>query len=497
MQKLAAWSFYRSDYSNVSICIIISFNLEYYISNKFIDLVRDACFTAFIDLSLETMKKKFLFLSVFIALVSIISVSLLLISCLRTQEKPDITSGPSLEETAESQAETADSTDETTATEPEETTQNTGFDLDKLKDMEDSFTVTDAFPGISFERPLEFQNADDGSGRVFIVEQGGRIFIIDSTAGSTADGTAKLFLDIRDRADDSSNEKGLLGLAFHPDFKNNGQFLVNYTTSDSTVVSRFDIDKNDPDKADPASEEIIITFKQPYANHNGGKLAFGPDDGYLYISTGDGGGAGDPHGNGQSLKTFLGKILRIDIDKSADGLAYSIPSDNPFKDNSEGFLEEIYAYGLRNPWRFSFDSVTGTLWAADVGQDKIEEIDIIQKGKNYGWNIMEGSYCYEPPSGCNPEGLELPVYEYQHPLGESITGGYVYHGKDLPVLDGIYIYGDFITGYIWGLAYIEGEEARNFTLARTDLNISSFGTDEGRELYFTAFDGRIYKLALP
>jgi glucose/arabinose dehydrogenase len=418
---------------------------------------------------------------------------LFLASCSRIQEKPVIATGLSSEETSANQESTDASTNKTSVTGSGETIKSTGLDLKKLQGLENSFTVTNAFPNISLKRPLEFQNAGDGSGRIFIVEQGGKIFIVDNQN----DSKAELFLDISDRVDDSANEKGLLGLAFHPDFKVNGQFFVNYTTGNSTVVSRFTIAKDDPNTSDSGSEEIIITFKQPYANHNGGKLAFGPDDGYLYVSVGDGGGAGDPQKNGQNLKTILGKILRIDVDSKDSGLSYSIPSDNPFKGNKEGYREEIYAYGLRNPWRFSFDSVTGKLWAADVGQDKIEEIDIIQKGKNYGWNIMEGSYCYEPPSGCNPEGLEFPIYEYQHSLGESITGGYVYHGKTLSLLQDVYIYADFITGYIWGLAYIEGQGVWNFTLAKTDLNISSFGIDKDQELYFTAFDGKIYKLAVP
>ncbi|MBM3714104.1 MAG: PQQ-dependent sugar dehydrogenase, partial [Actinobacteria bacterium] len=305
-----------------------------------------------------------------------------------------------------------------------------------------------------------------------------------------------LFLDISNQIDDISNEKGLLGIAFHPDFKDNGKFFVNYTTKNNTVVSSFTISKDNPDIADSKSEEIIITFKQPYSNHNGGKLVFGPEDGYLYIGTGDGGGMGDPDKNAQNLKTLLGKILRIDVDSKDKGLNYSIPPDNPFKGSAQGYCEEIFAYGLRNPWRFSFDPVTNKLWVADVGQDKVEEIDIVQKGKNYGWNIMEGSYCYKPPSGCNPEGLELPVYEYQHPLGESIIGGYVYHGKAIPELEGVYIYADFITGYIWGLAYFEGQAPQNFTLTKTDLNISSFGLNQNQELYLTAFDGKIYRLQL-
>jgi glucose/arabinose dehydrogenase len=434
------------------------------------------------------MKEKFILLLLTVSLIL-----LLLTSCSRIQEKPVITTGLSLEGTTVNQESSSVLTDKASAIGSKETAKITQQNLQDLQRLENNLTVADAFPGISFKRPLEFQNASDGSKRIFIVEQGGKILIIDSQVKNKTE----LFLDISDRIDDSSNEKGLLGLAFHPDFKNNGQFFVNYTTKDSTVISRFTIARDNPNSADPGSEEIVITFKQPYANHNGGKLVFGPDDGYLYIATGDGGGAGDPQKNGQNLKTLLGKILRINVDSKEAGLGYSIPSDNPFKGNKENYREEIYAYGLRNPWRFSFDTVTGKLWAADVGQDKTEEIDIIQKGKNYGWNIMEGSYCYDPPTGCNSEGLELPIYEYQHPLGESITGGYVYYGKTLYLLQGIYVYADFVTGYIWGLAYIEGQAVQNFTLIKTNFNISSFGTDEDQELYFTAFDGKIYKLVIP
>src|SRR5450830_571583 len=242
------------------------------------------------------MKKKYLFLT-----VSILLILLFLMSCSRIQEKPVITAGLSLGETSASQESITASTDETSLTGSEETIKSTGLNLKKLQGLENSFTVTNAFPNISFKRPLEFQNAGDGSGRIFIVEQGGKIFVIDSQK----DSKAELFLDISDRVDDSGNEKGLLGLAFHPNFKDNGQFFVNYTTRNSTVVSSFTIAKDNPNTADSKSEEIIITFKQPYANHNGGKLAFGPDDGYLYIAAGDGGGEGDPQKNGQNLKTLL------------------------------------------------------------------------------------------------------------------------------------------------------------------------------------------------
>jgi glucose/arabinose dehydrogenase len=362
-------------------------------------------------------------------------------------------------------------------------------DLEKLAGMEGDFQAVNAFPGLSFQRPLGFHVPGDSSGRIFIVEQAGKILTIYPDGGSS------LFLDIRDRVDDGGNEMGLLGLAFHPGFSENGLFYLNYTGPEGTVISEYNISSKDPEKADPESEEILLTFSQPYSNHNGGQLAFGPD-GYLYIGTGDGGSAGDPGGNGQNRTTLLGNILRIDIDGNQDGLAYSIPGDNPFIGNDQGFRQEIFAYGLRNPWRFSFDTANGRLWAADVGQDQIEEIDIIEKGKNYGWNIMEGSQCYEPPSDCDTRGLVLPVYEYDHSRGSSVTGGYVYHGESLPMLEGIYVYADFVSGNIWGLAYTPQETARNFILAETGLNISSFGLDADGELYFTAFDGNIYQLSV-
>jgi glucose/arabinose dehydrogenase len=360
------------------------------------------------------------------------------------------------------------------------------------QDAENSFWVKEAFEGIEFDRPLDIQNAGDESGRIFIVEQRGRIYFVDIHNPSEA----RLFLNIEDRVDDGANEMGLLGLAFHPDFSANGYFYVNYTDNKGTVVSRFDLSSIDPNQADPDSEYLIMAFDQPYSNHNGGQIAFGPDDGYLYIATGDGGSSGDPQNNSQNRQTLLGKILRIDIDRQEEGLPYAIPPDNPFKENIQGYREEIYAYGLRNPWRFSFDPKTSRLWAADVGQNKIEEINIVEKGKNYGWNIMEGSLCFNPPSGCDTSGLELPIFEYEHPIGRSVTGGYVYRGQRLPIIYGAYIYADYVTGMIWGLWYEEGEEIQNYTLVETDLRISSFGIDEENELYISAFDGKIYYLSI-
>jgi glucose/arabinose dehydrogenase len=353
-------------------------------------------------------------------------------------------------------------------------------------EVEYRFSPQEIFQGTTFNRPLLVRGAGDGSGRLFVVEQAGLIYVL-----SGPDAVDKeLFLDIRDLVDDSSNEMGLLGLTFHPDYAENGKFFVNYTDSGGTVIARFDTILG---RGDPDSLEVILSFDQPFSNHNGGHLEFGPD-GYLYIGTGDGGSGGDPQGHAQNRRTFHGNILRIDIDNRGPQGNYAIPSDNPFAGNSEGYLEEIYAYGLRNPWRFSFDPLTGQLWAGDVGQNAVEEINIIENGKNYGWNIMEGSQCFNPPTGCDPTGLEMPVYEYLHPLGRSITGGYVYRGSELPLLEGAYIYADFVTGLIWALWYQDGKVKANYTIADTNLRISSFGEDDDHELYFTAFDGRVYKL---
>lgn len=361
-----------------------------------------------------------------------------------------------------------------------------GIRVPEADEVEYRFSPQEIFQGVNFNRPLFLSVAGDGSGRLFVVEQAGLIYVL---SGPEED-DKELFLDIRNLIDDSGNEMGLLGLAFHPDYAEKRQFFVNYTNSEGTVIARFDTIDN---RGDPDSLDVILSFSQPYSNHNGGHLEFGPD-GYLYIATGDGGSGGDPLGHAQSRQTFHGNILRIDIDNRGPQSSYAIPHDNPFAGNSEGYLEEIYAYGLRNPWRFSFDPITGLLWAGDVGQNAVEEINTIEKGKNYGWNIMEGSQCYNPPSGCDSTGLEMPIYEYLHPLGRSITGGYVYRGSELPLLEGAYVYADFVTGLIWALWYQDGEVMANYTIAGTSLQISSFGVDDDQELYFTAFDGRVYKL---
>ena len=348
-----------------------------------------------------------------------------------------------------------------------------------------------AFSNLSFARPVDLQHPGDGTDRIFVVEQAGVIKVFENNAGAA---TAATFLDITGRVNDSGNEEGLLGLAFHPDYKNNGYFYVNYTAISPrrTVIARYRVNASNPNLADPNSEFILLTFNQPFENHNGGQIAFGPD-GYLYIATGDGGSGGDPQGNGQNLQTLLGKILRIDVNTISAGRNYGIPSTNPFAGNTAGNREEIYAYGLRNPWRMSFDPVTKWLWAGDVGQGRREEIDIIENGKNYGWNRMEGSLCYPSGSPCDLPGLTKPIAEYDRTLGASVTGGYVYRSNKVPELAGAYIYADYVSGRIWSLRYDGVNPASNVLLLDTNLFIASFGVDKNLELYICAFDGRIYR----
>jgi len=349
-----------------------------------------------------------------------------------------------------------------------------------------------AFPNLSFARPVDLQHPGDGTDRIFVVEQAGIIKVFENNASAA---TAAIFLDITGRVNDTGNEEGLLGLAFHPDYKNNGYFYVNYTAISPrrTVIARYRVNASNSNQADPNSEFILLTFNQPFENHNGGQLAFGPDS-YLYIATGDGGSGGDPQGNGQNLQTLLGKILRIDVNTTSAGRNYGIPSTNPFAGNTAGNREEIYAYGLRNPWRMSFDPVTKWLWTGDVGQNCFEEVDIIEKGKNYGWKIMEGNSCFNPVSGCNASGCNMtglvkPIVDYGRTLGASVTGGYVYRGNKVPELVGAYIYADFATGRIWSLRYDGVNPASNVQLMDTNLGIASFGIDKNYELYICAFEG--------
>jgi glucose/arabinose dehydrogenase len=326
------------------------------------------------------------------------------------------------------------------------------------------------------ELPVDIQNAGDGSGRLFIVEKRGRILILkDGQLLPTP------FLDISTEVGSQYTEQGLLGLAFHPNYSQSDLFFVNYTDGNgNTVIARFHVSADDPDRADPASELDILHVDQPYNNHNGGGLAFGPD-GYLYIGLGDGGSEGDPLDNGQNLQTMLGKMLRIDVDQ---GTLYAIPASNPFA--AGGGLPEIWAYGLRNPWRFSFDRLTGDLYIADVGQDAWEEIDLVLSGMpggmNFGWSYYEGMHPYkgQPPANGS---FTLPVSEYSHSDGCAVTGGYVYRGQALPEWQGIYFYGDYCSGNIWGEIHLDGGVQQAKILFTTGAKITTFGVDEAGEIY--------------
>jgi glucose/arabinose dehydrogenase len=353
-----------------------------------------------------------------------------------------------------------------------------------------SIQVERVFPDLSFEEMTNLVRPDDTSDLMFVTEQGGVIYSFSASSPQQAD----VFLDITDRVNRGGNEEGLLGLAFDPGYQGNGYFYVYYSAESPrrSVLSRFSLDEENTDVADPESEVIIMEVAQPYSNHNAGQLAFGPDD-YLYIGLGDGGSAGDPQGNGQNLTTILGSIVRIDVSGLSGPGDYEIPADNPFV-GTEGAQPEIWAYGLRNPWRFSFDSETGLLWAGDVGQSSWEEIDIITKGANYGWNTMEGSHCYSPSTGCNQSGLVLPVVEYDHSQGCSVTGGYVYRGDQIDSLQGYYIYGDYCSGDIWALAYDGSVMTENKLLAESGLSITSFGEDLAGNLYILDRQGGIYTL---
>ena len=353
-----------------------------------------------------------------------------------------------------------------------------------------TYTLVEAYPNLSFNQPLEYIQPGDGSNRVFVVEKSGKIIVFDNNPQVTS---TKVFLDLSSRVDSSSTEKGLLGLTFHPNFAQNGLFYANYTTRSSTVVARYQVSPDQPDQGLINSEQVLLNIAQPYPNHKGGHMAFGPD-GYLYIGMGDGGSEGDPLGNGQKLDTLLGKILRIDVDHADSGKLYGIPTDNSFAGNQNGYREEIYAYGFRNPWKFSFDTKNGRLWVADVGQNTVEEIDIVEKGLNYGWNIMEGSLCYPASKTCSRTGLQLPIWEYPHPLGIAITGGYVYYGSLNPSLTGAYVYGDYGTGLIWALWVDAAQTPQNNVLLHTNLNISSFGVDQNGEIYIIDLKGKIYKI---
>ena len=347
------------------------------------------------------------------------------------------------------------------------------------------------FTNLRIRRPVVITNAGDGSKRVFFAEQQGVVLAVpnDPTVEE-----ADVFLDIEDRVhfDPKKNEEGLLGLAFHPKFKENGELFVYYTVKKGLVshVSRFKVMKDDPSKADPKSEEVLLTIEQPFWNHNGGSIEFGPD-GCLYIALGDGGNKNDPNGNGQNLATWLGSILRIDVDKKADGKNYAIPADNPFA-NTKGAQPEIYAYGFRNIWKMGFDRETGALWVGDVGQELWEEIDIVTKGGNYGWNVREGFHPFSAEHAKPGAKYLDPIFEYHHNVGKSITGGYVYRGSKVPQLQGKYLYGDYVAGKIWALDYDYGTKqvGQNYRIPEAaNPPMVCFGETEDGEVLMSAIFG--------
>jgi quinoprotein glucose dehydrogenase len=365
--------------------------------------------------------------------------------------------------------------------------------------------VVEAYPNLRIERPIVITGSGDGSGRLFIASQYGQIYSIDQKDTDVEEPT--LFIDLSDRVmyKDRENEEGFLGLVFHPKFKENGHFFVYYTTNDRphvSVLSRFTATGDGKVKGDADSEVELMSIQQPFWNHNGGTIAFGPD-GFLYVALGDGGKGNDPLMSGQDLSKLLGSILRIDVDKTSEDRPYAIPEDNPFVDR-ENAWPEIYAYGVRNIWRMAFDPKTNDLWAADVGQNEWEEVNVIVKGGNYGWSMREGSHKFTLGGGKGADyngDMIDPLVEYPHTddWGKSITGGAVYRGKSVPMLDGYYLYGDYVSGRLWALKYDRESKkvVENRPIGWNQLPVFTFGqTDDGEVLFSTMMaGGRIYRFA--
>ena len=355
--------------------------------------------------------------------------------------------------------------------------------------------LENAYPLLTFEYPVFYTYANDGSNRVYVVQQTGKIIVMQNDSNVS---TSSTFLDVSERIV-SGGEQGLLGLSFHPNYSSKRFFYIYYTKAGTgdIVIARFTRNVSNPLIADSNSQQIVLTYPHPtYTNHNGGCLMFG-QDGYLYTGVGDGGSGGDPNNNGQNTNVLLGKILRLDINNLSGGNNYGIPPTNPFAGG--GGRPEIYTYGMRNPWRFSQDPVTGIIYIGDVGQDTWEEVDIMQNGGNYGWRIMEGDHCYNPPSNCDSTGLIMPIKNYSHSgNGCSITGGYVYRGTRVPSLVGSYLYGDYCSCNIWRLVYAGGVVTNDEMVVPAALpanSMSSFGVDQNNELYIckVSLPGAIYR----
>jgi glucose/arabinose dehydrogenase len=344
------------------------------------------------------------------------------------------------------------------------------------------------------DRPVFVADPGDDSGRLFVVEQSGTIRIMHE-----GEVDPEPFLDISGLIATGNSEQGLLGLAFDPSYEENGEFYVAYTAnqgegSGDNTLARYRVAADDPDRADPDSAEVLLAIPDPFPNHNGGMLAFGPD-GHLYVATGDGGAGGDPLGNGQNPDALLGKILRLEVSNRAEGDPYAIPEDNPFVDG--GGAPEVWAWGLRNPWRFSFDRETGDLWIADVGQNWIEEVSMLPAGEpggaNLGWNVLEGTACFADDE-CDPSPFVAPVAEYTHEQGCSVTGGYVYRGEAFPTLRGTYLFADYCTGLLWGLGLDANGEWALSEPIETGRNISSFSEDAAGGLYLIDLNGTVFRV---
>ncbi len=378
-------------------------------------------------------------------------------------------------------------------------------DTSRLLALPYPYEVENAFPNVSFgnQRPLQLLAAPDSTNRLFVVCQEGKIHVFENRADVKS---THVFLDLSDKASRKGNEEGLLGLAFHPKYKQNGEFFVCYSAEGpKSVVSRFRVAEDDANLAKVDSEQVLLEVAQPHRTQNGGSLEFGPD-GYLYIGLGDGGSANDPQDHGQNLETLLGSVLRIDVDRKDAGLAYGIPKDNPFVDRGGKVRGEIWAYGFRNVWRLAFDSATGDLWTGDVGQDRFEEVNLVVKGGNYGWNKREGRYAFRANlTGMLPLPTNTaatvdekkfiePVTTYFHSEGRAVVGGRVYRGKRFADLDGAYLYGDFVAGNIWAAYYKDDDLIKEVLICNAKLQIAGFGEDADGEVYLCSFDGNIYRL---
>lgn len=367
------------------------------------------------------------------------------------------------------------------------------------------YSLEDRWPGLRFKFPVGMYTAPDSSNRIFVLEQAGKIVVFkDSNGITSADTTA--FLNLAGKVStgiSTGTEYGLLGMAFHPKFKNNGYVYVNYTRSNplTTYVSRFKVSSNDANKLEPTSEKVVLKVAQPYSNHNAGSIVFG-DDGYLYISLGDGGSGGDPGNRAQNKTVLLGKILRVDVDVPIDDSTYQIPPDNPFVGNTQNWRKEIFTYGMRNPWKISKDPESSTIWIGEVGQNLFEEIDTIRAGANYGWRIMEGNYAYSVCSGCDTSNYEKPIYVYGRNTGNCVIGGFVYRGNEMPRMKGSYVYGDYGSGKIWMLQKDQNGAYQNTLLMSPAFSMSSFGLDNKKELYVLGYHStggyiKKFRCALP